>query len=83
MKPPKIVSVRIVSDHILNVAFDNNEVKEYDVSPLQEKDAYAPLKNVSMFRSARVDQGGYAIVWNDSIDIGENELWINGTPVNS
>ena len=83
MNPPKIVSVTAVGDHKLIVAFDNSEVKEYDVSPLLEKDAFAPLKSASLFRSARVDQGGYAVVWNDTIDLSENELWVNGTPVKS
>jgi len=36
------------------------------------------LKNPVLFKSVRVEKGGYAIFWNDDIDISEYELWKHG-----
>jgi hypothetical protein len=30
----------------------------------------------------RIEQGGYAVSWNEEIDISEYELWVNGNTVN-
>jgi len=49
------------------------------MSPLLERHAFAPLNDPSLFRLARVEQGGYAVAWNSDIDISEYELWQGGT----
>ncbi|MBL0717036.1 MAG: DUF2442 domain-containing protein [Desulfosarcina sp.] len=38
----------------------------------------SPLKNPALFKSVKVEQGGYAIVWDNRIDISEYELWRHG-----
>jgi hypothetical protein len=78
MQYPKIKSASALDDHTLIVEFDNNEIKKYDVSPLLNKDMFAPLKNPALFKSVKVEQGGYAVVWNSEIDISEYELWRHG-----
>jgi hypothetical protein len=30
---------------------------------------------LSLFKTARVEQGGYAVVWNEDIDLSEHHLW--------
>jgi len=39
---------------------------------------FAPLKNSSFSKNVKVEAGGYAVYWNDMIDISEYELWKNG-----
>ena len=39
---------------------------------------FSPLKNSALFKSVKVRQGGYAIVWDNRIDIREYELWKHG-----
>ena len=78
MSYPKVQSVEALDDHTLLVTFDNTEMKTYDVTPLLEKEMFAPLRNAVLFKSAQVEQGGYAVVWNNDIDISEYELWRNG-----
>lgn len=36
------------------------------------------MRNTALFKAVRVEQGGYAISWNDVIDISEYELWNHG-----
>lgn len=40
---------------------------------------FSPLKNQAFFKNVKVEPGGYAVYWNDMIDISEYELWKNGT----
>ncbi|MCI5127572.1 MAG: DUF2442 domain-containing protein [Candidatus Electrothrix sp. AUS3] len=81
MKYPKVRSVKATDNHILIVEFDNNEKKQYDVTPLLEKEMFSPLKNTALFKSVRVEQGGWAVSWNDKIDLSEFELWKHGKAV--
>ena len=70
-----------MNDHTLLVRFDNGQERKYDVAPLLTRKMFAPLKNLALFRSVEVEQGGYAITWNNDIDISEYELWRNGQPM--
>ena len=78
MKHPKVQSAMAVDDHIIVIEFDNKQKKKYDITPLLEKDMFSPLKNSALFKSVKVEQGGYAIVWDNRIDISEYELWKHG-----
>jgi hypothetical protein len=62
----------------LIVKFTNLEVKKYDISKLLENPMFATLRNPVFFRKFTVEPGGYALVWNEDIDISEYELWQNG-----
>ena len=35
-------------------------------------------KNPGFFRNVQVETGGYAVFWNEEIDISEYELWTHG-----
>jgi hypothetical protein len=45
---------------------------------LLQKEMFLPLNNPVFFKAVKVEQGGYAVVWNNNIDISEYELWSNG-----
>ncbi len=78
MNIPKIKNV-FASDHkTLIVTFDNGEVKTYDITRLLSNNMFSPLKNKAFFKNVKIDTGGYAVYWNDKIDISEHELWKNG-----
>ncbi len=81
MQHPKVRSASAINNHTLLVEFDNNEKKKYDVSPLLSKNIFAPLRDPALFKSVKVEQGGYAVVWNREIDISEYELWSHGQKV--
>jgi hypothetical protein len=81
MKYPKILSALAIDSRTLLIEFDNKENKEYDITPLLKKEMFFPLKNSAFFKAVKVDQGGYAVVWDSNIDLSEYELWSNGQPV--
>ena len=80
MMYPRVKSVKVVDKHTLLVEFDNQQKRKYDVMPLLSKEMFSPLTNLALFQSVRVDDGGYAVVWNENIDISEYELWMHGQP---
>lgn len=78
MNIPKIIAVQPLDNYQLMVQFSNHEFRQYDVRPLLENEMFAPLENRAFFQNVQIEQGGYALVWNDEIDISEYELWQNG-----
>jgi len=79
---PRVKSVRPLSGKKLLVEFDNGVSKTYDCSPLLELEVFRPLSDEALFRSVRADEHGYAVIWNDALDLAESELWLNGKAVN-
>jgi len=78
---PKVVSVEPLAGKKLLVGFDNGVVKIYNCTGLLEIETFALLAEEAFFRAARVDSGGYGVVWNDRMDVAESELWTNGVTV--
>ena len=76
----KIKSVKSLENYILEIVFENDTIKYYDVSSLFEKwTIFKKLKIIKgLFEQVKVDKGGYGIYWNDEIDLSCNELWENG-----
>ena len=79
---PKIISVKPLDDYQLLIEFSNRENRKYDAKPLLKKAMFTPLANRGFFKNVRIEQGGYAVSWNEEIDISEYELWVNGNTVN-
>ncbi|MBF0101386.1 MAG: DUF2442 domain-containing protein [Desulfobacterales bacterium] len=81
MKYPKIQSVTAIDNYTLVIEFDNKCKIKYDVAPLIEKEMFSPLKNLALFKAVQIEQGGYALTWNSTIDISEYELWTHGQKI--
>jgi hypothetical protein len=81
MKYPKITEIVKKRNLALLLRFENGICKEIDFHQLAERPIFADLQNPVFFRSARVDQGGGGIVWNDDLDISEAYCWEQGTAV--
>ncbi|EIM64364.1 DUF2442 domain-containing protein [Desulfobacter postgatei] len=80
---PKIKTAVVADQNTLVITFDNGEVKQYNISRLLTNEVFSPLKNQAFFKNVKVEPGGYAVYWNDMIDISEYELWKNGISDNS
>lgn len=80
----KVIKVKPIENYIIEVIFENNVIKLYDVSILFEKwKAFKELKNNELFNQVKVDIGGYGISWNEELDLSCNELWDNGYTKNN
>mgnify|MGYP001093736324 CR=1 FL=1 len=75
----KVKNVTALQDFILEIIFEDNSIKYYDVKPLFNKwIIFKSLKDISgLFEQVKIDIGGYGISWNDEIDLSCNELYTN------
>ncbi len=80
----KIKNVVALNDYLLSVSFVEGVTKKYDVKPLFNKfNVFDELRNNDLFKKAHVGPGGYAVIWNDDIDIACDELFEKGVIINT
>ena len=79
MLRPTVTHVDPQADYVLNLTFDNGEVKEFDVKPYIRGSWYGELADVSYFMSVKPD--GYSVVWANGQDLCPDELYYNSRPV--
>lgn len=79
----RIKEIKPLDNYKLLVTFINDEVKEYNVGILFDKNNdFKVLSNITgLFEQVKVDTGGYGISWNDELDLSCNELYFNGTSI--
>lgn len=78
----KVKDVAALSNLMLSVRFANGTTKLYDMRPLLDRlPVFRTLEDPALFSEARVDVGGYGIVWNDDVDLSCDELWERGEKV--
>ena len=79
----KVKSVEPLDNFILQVTFENDIKKYYDLKPIFDRwQEFKILKdNTILFSNVKVDTGGYGVSWNEDIDLSCNELWENGKEI--
>jgi len=75
---PKICCVTPTTKKKLLVTFDNGVQKLYDCAPLLKHNTFRILEDEAVFQCARPDPHGYAVIWNDDVDLAESEIWLHG-----
>ena len=72
----KVSGIRPMDNHLLWIRFNTGEAKVFDLKPLLDSPAFAPLKDESLFRGVYIDYG--VSVWMDGeIDIAPEYLYQN------
>jgi hypothetical protein len=69
------VAVMPLENYTLLLTFDNAEKRIFDVKPYLEDTYYAPLKNLTIFRSVKINP--ITVEWLNEIDICPDELYYN------
>lgn len=72
---PRAVNVKAKEDYILELEFDNGEIKNFDVKPYLKLKAFESLKDFDNFLKVKVD--GLSIAWENGVDICPDELYNN------
>jgi hypothetical protein len=73
------IGVKALDAYKLLITFDNNEQRMFDVEPYLSDTFFAPLRNLSIFNSVKVNP--ISIEWAGGIDMCPDELYYNGVPV--
>ena len=72
---PKIINVILMSDHKLQLKYDSNETKIFDVSPYIQGSWFGLLSDEEYFKTVHIINGGRGIEWEDGQDIAPHELY--------
>ena len=72
---PKAVDVKILKDYNLEITFDNNEKRIFDVKPYFKFKIFQELKDEEKFSTVKV--AGLSIEWENGADICPDELYNN------
>ena len=80
---PRVKAVSPLDGKRLLVTFANDQTMVYDCTPLLDQAAFRLLRDEPFFRSVQVEPDGYAIAWDERVDLAESELWLHGEPVES
>lgn len=78
----KIKELRTDDDLNLYAIFSNGIEKVYNIRNMFP--VYAPMKeleDLTLFKKAKLSPGGYAVVWNDDLDLDGEEIWECGTEI--
>lgn len=72
---PKAIDVRVLKDYELEILFDNNEKKIFDVKPYFKFKIFKELKENNKFYTVKIS--GLSIEWDNGADICPDELYNN------
>ena len=75
---PFVKSVKPQEDYCLWLTFENGEKREFDLKPYFEKPVFRPLKNMAVFKTARVVSG--SVEWQGEVDLSFDTLYLESKP---
>lgn len=71
---PKVIDVKVLDDYKLEILFDNNEKRIFDVKPYFKFKIFQELReDKKKFKQVRID--GLSIEWENGADICPDELY--------
>ena len=73
---PRVKSIEPMPDFVLEIVFNNNEKKRFDVKPYMNLGLFKELKDPSLFQTATAKAG--TVVWENGLDICPDTLYIEG-----
>ena len=76
---PKAIDVKVLNNYELEIIFDNNEKKIFDVKPYLKFKQFEQLKDIKMFNTVKV--AGLSIEWENGADICPDELYNNSKTI--
>jgi uncharacterized protein DUF2442 len=76
---PYAKSVKPQEDYCLLITFENGEKRIFDLKPYLDKPVFARLKNIALFKTARVVSG--AVEWQGEVDLSYDTLYLESKPV--
>ncbi len=74
-----ITGIHANDDWTLDVAFNDGAERRFDVKPLLDCEAFAPLRNIGMFKTIR--NGGYFAEWDNEADLSADTLYLEGVSI--
>lgn len=71
---PYVKSVQTQDNYCLLLTFENGEKRIFDLKPYLDLGVFARLRNVALFKTARVVSG--SVEWHSEIDLSYDTLYL-------
>lgn len=75
----KAIDVKVLENYELEITFNNNEKRKFDVKPYFKFKQFKELKNIEEFQTVKV--AGLSIEWQNGADICPDELYNNSIKI--
>jgi Protein of unknown function (DUF2442) len=72
---PKMIAVTVRPGHVVRVMFADGEVRDVDVTPLLETEAFSPLRDPCLFGQVTVDEEIGTIAWPGGVDLDPDVIY--------
>ncbi len=72
----EVVNVKPLLNYILELEFNNNEIRFFDVKPYLEFGIFSELKDESYFKNVSLQLG--SIAWKNGQDFSPETLYMKG-----
>jgi hypothetical protein len=76
---PYVKSIRPLDDYRLEVVFENDERRLFDVKPYLYRGIFVRLQDRALFRAARVVAG--SVEWPGGLDLSYDTLYLESQPI--
>ena len=76
---PKAIDVKVLNDYELEITFDNNERRKFDVKPYFKFKQFKELKDKNIFGTVKI--AGLSIEWENGADICPDEIYNNSIKI--
>ena len=76
-----ITDVSYIDDYKLKLKFENGEYKLVDLKPHLEGKIFEPLKDISYFKSVKLNKDIDTIVWQNNADFSPDFLYEIGQSI--
>ena len=70
-----MTAVRVFEPYLLEVVFDNGEVRRVDFQPILHGQMFEPLRDPALFAPPQVDPVLGTVVWPNSADLSPEFLY--------
>lgn len=71
---PRVKSVKAIQNYLLEIVFNNDEKKKFDVKPYLDFGIFRELKDLTLFQTATAKLG--TVTWENGLDICPDTLYL-------
>jgi len=72
---PAVVGVAVIADYKLRLLFDDGTAGDVDLSSMEWKGVFAPLRDPEYFAKVKVDTEATTVVWPNGADMAPETLY--------
>lgn len=72
---PAVVGAAVIGDHRLRLLFDDGTAGDVDLSKMEWKGVFEPLRDQAYFAQVKVDPDAATVVWPNGADLAPERLY--------